>query len=298
MSVRVLPSSDGAHLARRIVTDALHLFDREDLVEDATLVVSELVANGVLHARTEISLSVERAGDGIRVAVSDGSPVLPRWGPAALSATSGRGLWLVERLSSSWGVEPIAGGGKVVWAELDQLAIVPGATSAEDLLDLWDDDSWSTDPLAEDRADVDVEVDIEVDVQLMLASRVHTEDLVRELQLTLLSASSRVTTTPTPPSVLWLARRLDAATEEFQEARRQMQGQTLSAAKKGVTSATLHLLLHRRDADAAQRWLQALDEADALTTAGVLLVPPFQAEMTAFRRNYIWSIIDQLRTAA
>ena len=141
-------------------------------------------------------------------------------------------------------------------------------------------------------------VDIEVDVGLMLASRVHTEDLVRELQLALLNASSQVTTAPTPPSVLWLARRLDAATEEFQEPRRQIQGETLNAAKKGLTHARLHLQLRPSDADAALRWLTALDEADTLTSAGVLLAPPFKVAMTAFRRDYIWAIVRQLRAAA
>jgi anti-sigma regulatory factor (Ser/Thr protein kinase) len=77
MVVLVLPASDSAQLARRIVTDALTQLDRSDLADDARLVVSELVANGVLHARTEISLSVEPVGDGIRVAVTDGSSVLP-----------------------------------------------------------------------------------------------------------------------------------------------------------------------------------------------------------------------------
>jgi hypothetical protein len=207
-------------------------------------------------------------------------------------------LWLVERLSSSWGVESLAGGGKVVWAELDQINDVPDETTAADLLEMWDDDAWATEPHHDSSASAQIPVDIEVDVGLMLASRVHTEDLVRELQLTLLNAASQVTTAPTPPSVLWLARRLDAATEEFQEPRRQLQGETLNAAKKGLTRATLHLRLQRSDADAALRWLSALDEADALTSAGVLLVPPFQTAMTKFRREYIWAIVGQLRAAA
>ncbi|MDX6227539.1 MAG: hypothetical protein QOI76_929 [Frankiales bacterium] len=293
MLVRLLPSSDSAQLGRRVVTDALNLLGRYDLVDDATLVVSELIANGVLHARTEISLSVESTRDGIRVAVTDGSPVLPRGGPASPSATSGRGLLLVERLSSSWGVEVLAGGGKVVWAVIDQVAVVVNASTAEDLLELWDTDAWPSDPMP----GAFIEVSVDVDVQLMLASRVHTDDLVRELQLTLVNAASRVTAAATPPSILWLARRLDAATEEFHEARRQMYGQTLSAAKLGLTQTTLRLRLHRHDADAARRWLQALDEADTLTSAGILLLPPFPVAMTAFRRHYIAAIIGQVEAA-
>ncbi|MDX6200610.1 MAG: hypothetical protein QOJ83_110, partial [Frankiales bacterium] len=294
MLVRLLPSSDSARLGRRVVTDALNLLGRHDLVDDATLVVSELIANGVLHARTEISLTVETTALGIRVAVTDGSSILPRAGLASPSATSGRGLLLVERLSTSWGVELLASGGKVVWADIEQVAVVGNASTAEDLLELWDNDGWPSDPLPE----TCIEVRVDVDVQLMLASRVHTDDLVRELQLTLINASARVTAAAIPPSVLWLARRLDAATEEFHDARRQMYGQTLTAAKHGFAHTTLHLQLHRHDAGAARRWLEALDEADTLTSAGILLLPPFPIAMTTFRRDYIAAIIGQVEAAA
>ncbi|WP_104435664.1 hypothetical protein [Kineococcus xinjiangensis] len=60
---------------------------RADLVDHATLVVCELVANAVMHTRTELDLSGEPAGADVRVAVSDGSPVLPRWTPASATAS-------------------------------------------------------------------------------------------------------------------------------------------------------------------------------------------------------------------
>ncbi len=64
--------------------------------------------------RTQLSLSVEAAGSGIRMGVTDGSPVLPRWVPGGPDATSGRGLMLVESLANSWGTTPLSGGGKTV----------------------------------------------------------------------------------------------------------------------------------------------------------------------------------------
>ena len=48
----------------------------------------EQVTNAVIHAGTTIELTVQPAG---RVELSDGSPVTPRWTPAAMFTTSGRG---------------------------------------------------------------------------------------------------------------------------------------------------------------------------------------------------------------
>lgn len=293
MLVRLPPLAESAHQARLAATTTLDQLGRGDLVDDVKVVVSELVANAVMHARTELILSVEPAGDGILVSVSDGSHILPRWSPASTTAIGGRGLLLVQRLSHSWGVRPLADGGKVVWAQIDHPAGIREEDSAEDLLEVWGDEPWPAHPLPE----ASIEVAVDINVQAMLSSRAHTEDLLRELQLTELGSAHEVPPGATPSAVLQLARRLSSATDEFHEARRQMHNQTLSAARHANAQTTLHLLLRRADAAAAQRWLDALDEADALTAAGVLLLPPFPPEMTAFRRGYIAAIVAQLVAA-
>ncbi|MBW3648898.1 MAG: ATP-binding protein, partial [Actinobacteria bacterium] len=53
------------------------------------LVMTELVANAVMHARTEMILSVELEGDSVRVSVADGSHILPRWSPSSPTSLSG-----------------------------------------------------------------------------------------------------------------------------------------------------------------------------------------------------------------
>jgi anti-sigma regulatory factor (Ser/Thr protein kinase) len=291
--IRLPYSSTGAQTARRFVADALVGLSRADLADDASILVSELVTNAVIHARTEMTLSLEPCRDGLRVAVSDGSSVLPRWAPHLATATSGRGLLLVERLSKRWGAELLEGGGKLVWAEIEE----PSSdrteqTSAGDLLAMWSDpeDSANSPPAS-------VPVDLEVDVATMLESQAHTDDLVRDLQLTLLNATARVTHTPSPRQVVHLARRLDAATEEFDDARRQIHTQALIAAAQDQTRTELHLHLHPADARAAARFLDALEEADRLTRSGALLLPPFPPEMTAFRASYLHAIIEQLESA-
>lgn len=83
------------------------------------LLVSELVSNVVLHARTPCDLSISRVGSRLHVEVRDGSSRLPRpVGQPDPFALSGRGMVLIDALSESHGAEPLDGGGKKVWFEL------------------------------------------------------------------------------------------------------------------------------------------------------------------------------------
>jgi anti-sigma regulatory factor (Ser/Thr protein kinase) len=290
VQVRLAPSSDSARIARRAVSEFLVDLGRDELLPSVALIVSELVANAIMHARTEMLLSLELVDDCVRVAVTDGSSSLPRWIPASPTATSGRGLLLVERLSRSWGVDRLPAGGKAVWAQVDEESAADDSSAPDDLLELWSDEVWPAHP----GADAAVDVELDIDVRAMLDSRAHTDDLVRELQLTLLNAAYRVTTSTATDSVLRLARRLDSANEEFHEARLQILSQALWAAKHRQERTTLQLRLHRSDAAAARRWLEALDEADALASAGALLLPRFPPALTSFRQGYIGAIIEQI----
>ena len=116
---RALPSTPAsAGEARRFVDDALADPQVVPVVYAATLLVSELVANVVLHSGTPLEVVVAVDGARVRVEVHDGSPRMPvRKNYSSLSGT-GRGLMLVDRMSSAWGTEPTPAG-KVVWFELD-----------------------------------------------------------------------------------------------------------------------------------------------------------------------------------
>jgi anti-sigma regulatory factor (Ser/Thr protein kinase) len=91
---------------------------------DMRLLVSELVTNCVKHARVgpdeSIDLTIEIAEDKVRVSVRDNGPGFepPERAPTeeAAEAGSGWGLFLVEQLSASWGVEREQGA--IVWFEL------------------------------------------------------------------------------------------------------------------------------------------------------------------------------------
>lgn len=112
--------SDPAHvrLARSFVARTLREWKLGALVDDAQLVVSELASNAVLHARGEVRVRLRSDGKfWVRIELRDDNPRLPV--PVAFShdATSGRGLSIVDAVSTSWGVG-CQGGGKTVWAEL------------------------------------------------------------------------------------------------------------------------------------------------------------------------------------
>jgi anti-sigma regulatory factor (Ser/Thr protein kinase) len=89
-----------------------------DLIEDAVIVVSELVTNAVLGGCTEgiLRWSVDDSRL-LHVAVTDDSPGWPQLIRAGSSEEHGRGLWIVTQLSVRFGVEP-DGRGKRVWAKL------------------------------------------------------------------------------------------------------------------------------------------------------------------------------------
>jgi two-component sensor histidine kinase len=88
--------------------------DDEDK-ERAVLVVSELTTNAIVHAGGVVYLQIFRDGGHLRIEVADASPKPA--GPIKVNLTSGRGLQMVEALSTNWGSE-LRSWGKVVWAEL------------------------------------------------------------------------------------------------------------------------------------------------------------------------------------
>jgi two-component sensor histidine kinase len=88
-----------------------------DTVDDALLVVEELVANVLDHARTPFELIVRLSGSVLHLAVHDGSPRRPQVRPFDPHANRGRGLQLVSTLAARWGCDADKTG-KTVWAEL------------------------------------------------------------------------------------------------------------------------------------------------------------------------------------
>lgn len=115
-----IPASAGQ--ARRFVESVLEEGGLDHLSYAATMLVSELVANAVLHTGTPVEVVVCPELDRIRVEVHDGSPQLPVRKHYSTMSGTGRGLLLVERMASEWGSDRTADG-KLVWFELDARSI-------------------------------------------------------------------------------------------------------------------------------------------------------------------------------
>jgi hypothetical protein len=123
LQARLEPCAASVKGARTLVTQACHAWDRHELLEDSWLIVSELAANAVEHAGTDLVVTVSRSGTRLHVAVHDCVSRFPRprgpelGGPPAALGDRGRGLGLVHTIAAAWGAMPTRNG-KVVWATL------------------------------------------------------------------------------------------------------------------------------------------------------------------------------------
>lgn len=100
-------------------------------VDDAELIVSELVTNAVVHRGDGVGpdamvklIAIEA---GLRIEVHDASPLVPVQRAESSGTEHGRGLVIVDGLADRWGWERTAAG-KFVWCEL---AVLQEQTSTD-----------------------------------------------------------------------------------------------------------------------------------------------------------------------
>jgi anti-anti-sigma regulatory factor len=119
LSLHLEPVVGAARRARELVTEACGRWDRAGLAGPACIVVTEMVNNVVAHAGTPMIVLLANHAGTMSVAVRDRSAVVPKYtgGPVSLTSYGGRGLLLIDSVSSRWGTLELAGG-KVVWALL------------------------------------------------------------------------------------------------------------------------------------------------------------------------------------
>jgi anti-sigma regulatory factor (Ser/Thr protein kinase) len=122
-TIRVLWNAASVAEVRKVVVEDLQTRDvTTTVVDEAEIVVSELVSNAVRHARPlpDGMLRVHwkvKAGV-VEVEVTDGGgESTPRPAPRTVWAPSGRGLRIVRSLAHEWGVTEDRNG-STVWASL------------------------------------------------------------------------------------------------------------------------------------------------------------------------------------
>ena len=115
-SIEVPPDTRSVKTARVFVVECLPDV-LEDVLDTVTLLVSELVTNAVLHAKSTVVIAVTSTAHLVRVEVSDESDRKAKVRDYGHHATTGRGMGLVEALAARWGVVPTPPG-KTVWFEV------------------------------------------------------------------------------------------------------------------------------------------------------------------------------------
>jgi len=109
-----------APAARRFAADILFAWGEDALVDNARLLLGEVMANAVQHTVGDVEVRLSLGLARLRVEVRDRSDRRPDRREVLADSESGRGLHIVEVLARDWGFEPLPTGGKVVWFELDR----------------------------------------------------------------------------------------------------------------------------------------------------------------------------------
>ncbi len=132
-----------------------------------------------------------------------------------------------------------------------------------------------------------------VSTDLLLAAKAHIDNVVRELTLVRDGeTSSGVTLAPE------MAALIETVTFDFADARAEIKRQATAAASRGDQITNLELHLTPAAADAGERYLVALDQADRYARSAHLLTLAPPRAHRIFRQWYVRSIVDQLRALA
>ncbi len=275
------PQPTSVAQARRLVRRLLTEADREDLLEPATLLVSEIVTNAMLHAGTPILLRGALTSEGLRVEVGDGSPHLPtrrRYGP---TAGTGRGMMLLEQLVDDWGATRNPDG-KTVWFRLSrgERDERPSAAAPSD------------EGAPQESADAVSVVLQNVPLLLHAAWREHAEALLREYLLASLDADGP----EDPIQVHAEATDAIAVLEEHvpsADVAVEPDGLMERATEPRVSADLLRVPVPRESVPHFETLDRAIEDALELAGSGLVTTPPTQPEIRAFRHWLCQEVLGQ-----
>ncbi|MBW3555932.1 MAG: PAS domain S-box protein [Actinobacteria bacterium] len=272
---RLPPEPASAGRARRFVSEVLGEWHLEVMTEVASLLVSEVVTNAVLHAGTEVTVQLRRSPEDVRVEVADGSTQSATRRHYDREASTGRGLALVEALSDDWGVDA-DGSGKTVWfaMRVDQDGPARPASARESS---HAGDDGSRRPAAGERQVLLRNVPF----KLILATAQLGDSILREAALLALSGDEVMG----EPS-RWQAPAFDMT---------RVLGPVEEALASGKEVGDVTFRFPVEACEAALQRLALIEEAERLTGEGLLLSLPSLPEVAAFRRWYLGEIARQLQ---
>lgn len=296
---RVLsPEPSSAAAARGMVRELLVVSGLDDLLDDASLLVSELVTNAVIHAGSQVRVSGRILGDVLRVDVSDASPHHPALRNYAETAVTGRGLALLVELVDQWGVIPVDEG-KTVWFELG--GEPPSGGGSQSVASNQPEDVPAISPgrmvpgATRDRAGDSVEVRmLMMPLLLHEAWREHAETLLREYLLAALDLQPPIAVASGGQDPMWDPIQVHAAatdaialleeqvpsTEIDMDPAKLMAGAT----EPHVTARELRVTIPRGSVPHFAILDRVLDQTLAMVDTGWMNAPRTQPEIQIFRR--------------
>ena len=251
-----------ARRARRVVLDALSDWSLDHFSDEATLLVSEVVTNSLLHAGSSIDLTIRKCAEGIRVEVRDHSTNLPAPRNYAGDSVTGRGLEILDLTAANWGAE-LFEDGKVVWFELGT-----------------EPPNGEADGVGSAAAVQGFTVRlIGTPVALAKTTFDYGDAMLRELALLAFSDGAGQ---PAMPQIV---------TPELNLT--EMLAALHAAAVASEDHVDLEVELPTRSASAALERLALVDEGDRMAQEGRLLLPPALPEVAECRRWMMSEIIGQ-----
>lgn len=115
------PATASVSAARHRAHDTLTTWGEQRPLreDDALLLLDELAANAVQHARTPFAITLSLDDAALRGAVHDDNPHPPLLREPTMDGLGGRGIYMVAALADRWGVDRHPGDGKTVWFEIN-----------------------------------------------------------------------------------------------------------------------------------------------------------------------------------
>jgi anti-sigma regulatory factor (Ser/Thr protein kinase) len=269
----VPPAISSVPLTRRWLAERLAADPRE-LRETAALLTSELVTNAVLHAATEITITIRREPTGLRVEVADDDPQLPAVKQYDEAAATGRGLSVVTALADDWGVTRRAVG-KVVWFELGDTTVPVEDLSQEA-------------PVPQPGVEVVPVALLGVPVAAMTRTQAFYDELFREFRLVV---ESGVAHDAIHSRLLAL---VDEVGTRFGGFTTGVEAVWRRAVEEEVAAVDLHFEVPAELAALCERYDRLLDEADAFCRAGALMTLAATSEALAVRKWLLDEFVRQL----
>lgn len=297
------PDPAAARHARAWVTQVLAGWPDEG-VERGRLLVSELVTNAVLHARTEITVGAERDGSRVRFEVGDGHRGGPMPKRYVADSPTGRGMRLVASLAESWGVER-GPSGKVVWFSIDRdMPAAPPTLAPLDVVDLGTLAAALGEPAVEEgalpkssagepggqrqRSMVRVRI-LGLPLEIYLDAEQHNDAVLRELDL--IERSPR-RGPQVPPRLLELGAELRSF---FTAATTSTRAQVEEAIRTNQDVVDLEIDVPADGWEVLTEMSAQLDEVDRFCREGALLTLAATPRQRRFRHWYAQQVADQVR---